>query len=321
MDITRRNFLLGGGMAVGGIVATSALPTIAEDDPSLFPGRGRWERLSLTYHEIKAGATKPFTVLHISDTHLTAAYPDEGEFERKTAYRRIRTFGGRQEEALRDSIAWAKEHVDYLLHTGDLIDFQSRANFDLVKKYYGEGGAMMFGCLGNHEHYRGKKMAKKDGTPIVPAVVPDLLKESYPFPNDFCTTVINGVNFITIDDSTDTVSADQATRFEAEVKKGLPIILCMHCPFPTREIVRAASRFWRRTDLKGIRDMSSFVESEKYKDKTTADFVAYLRAQPLLKGILCGHGHLSVVDNFSPTAKQYEVAGNFMFCGQEFTIS
>ena len=321
MDITRRNFLLGGGMAVGGIVATSALPTIAEDDPSLFPGRGRWERLSLTYHEIKAGATKPFTVLHISDTHLTAAYPDEGEFERKTAYRRIRTFGGRQEEALRDSIAWAKEHVDYLLHTGDLIDFQSRANFDLVKKYYGEGGAMMFGCLGNHEHYRGKKMAKKDGTPIVPAVVPDLLKESYPFPNDFCTTVINGVNFITIDDSTDTVSADQSTRFEAEVKKGLPIILCMHCPFPTREIVRAASRFWRRTDLKGIRDMSSFVESEKYKDKTTADFVAYLRAQPLLKGILCGHGHVNVVDDFSPTARQYEVAGNFMFCGQEFTIS
>ena len=320
MDVTRRGFLTG-GMAFGGLFATSALPAIADDDPSLFPGRGRFERLSLTYHAIKAGATKPFTVLHISDTHLTAAYPDEGEFERKTAYRRVRTFGGRQDEALRDSIACAKEHVDYLLHTGDLIDFQSRANFDLVKKYYGEGGAMMFGCLGNHEHYRGKKMAKKDGTPIVPAVVPDLLKEAYPFQNDFCSTVINGVNFVTIDDSTDTVSADQASRFEAEVKKGLPILLCMHCPFPTREIVRAASRFWPRTNLKAIRDMSNFVESEKYKDATTKDFVAYLRAQPLLKGILCGHGHLNVVDDFSPTAKQYEVAGKFMFCGQEFTIS
>ena len=318
MDLTRRNFLLGGGMAVGGIVATSVLPAIADDDPSLFPGRGRFERLSLHYHEINAGAAKPFTVLHISDTHLTAAYPDEGEWERKTAYRRIRTFGGRQEEALRDSIAWAKAHVDYLLHTGDLIDFQSRANFDLVKKYYGEGGAMMFGCLGNHEHYRGRKAAKKDGAPPQEAVVPDMLKESYPFPNDFCSTVVNGVNFITIDDSTDTVSADQATRFEAEAKKGMPIILCMHCPFPTREIVRAASRFWRRDNLKGIRDMEDFVE--RYKDKTTEDFVAYLRAQPLLKGILCGHGHLGVVDNFSPTAKQYEVAGNFMFCGQEITV-
>ena len=319
MDISRRNFLLGGGMAVGGIVATSALPAIAEDDPSLFPGRGRFERLTVQYYAIKAGATKPFTVLHISDTHLTAAYPDEGEWERKIAYRRIRTFGGRQEEALRDSIAWAKEHVDYLVHTGDLIDFQSRANFDLVKKYYGEGGAMMLGCLGNHEHYRGKKMAKKDGTPLPAAVVPDMLKDSYPFPNDFCSTVINGVNIVMIDDSTDTVSADQASRFEAEVKKGMPIILCMHCPFPTREIVRAASRFWRRDNLKGLRNMDRFVE--RYRDKTTADFVAYLRAQPLLKGVLCGHGHLGVVDNFSPTAKQYEVAGNFMFHGQEFTIS
>ena len=318
MDVTRRGFLAGGA-AFGGLFATSALPAIAEDDSSLFPGRGRFERLTIQYHAIKAGATKPFTVLHVSDTHLTAAYPDEGEWERKTAYRRIRTFGGRQEEALRDTIAWAKEHVDYLLHTGDLIDFQSRANFDLVKKYYGEGGAMMFGCLGNHEHYRGKKMVKKDGTPLHVAVVPDMLKDVYPFPNDFCSTVINGVNFVTIDDSTDTVSAEQASRFEAEVKKGMPILLCMHCPFPTREIVRAASRFWRRNDLKGIRDMSNF--QERYKDKTTEDFVAYLRAQPLLKGILCGHGHLSVIDDFSPTAKQYEVAGNFMFHGQEFTIS
>jgi len=317
-DMSRRSFLAGIA-SVGGLFATARLPSFGEDQPELFPGRGRFERLSLTYHAIKVGATKPFSLLHISDTHLTAAYPDEGEWERNTAYKRVRTFGGRQEEALRDSIAWAKEHVDYLLHTGDLIDFQSRANFDLVKKYYGEGGAMMFGCLGNHEHYRGGKKAKKGGAPLPTAVVPDMLKESYPFPTDFCSTVVNGVNFVMIDDSTDTVSADQASRFEAEVKKDLPILLCMHCPFPMRESVRAGTRFWRRTNLKSHRDMDGYVE--RYKDKTTEDFVAYLRAQPLLRGILCGHGHINVVDDFSPTAKQYEVAGNFMFCGQEFTFS
>ena len=64
--------------------------------------------------------------------------------------------------------------------------------------------------------------------------------------------------------------------------------------------------------------MSGYVE--KYKDGTTQDFVAYLRAQPLLKGILCGHGHIGVVSPFSPTAKQYEVAGNFMFHAQEFMV-
>ena len=207
MDMTRRGFLAGGA-ALGGLMASSALPVLA-DDPSLFPGRGRFERLSLNYYEIKAGASKPFTVLHISDTHLTAAYPDEGEWERKIAARRIRTFGGRQEEALRDSIAWAKLHNDYIVHTGDLIDFQSRANFDLVKKYYGEGGAAMLGCLGNHEHYRGKTgRAGKSGKPPSSAAVPDMLKDVYPFPNDFSSTVVNGVNFVMIDDSANVISAD-----------------------------------------------------------------------------------------------------------------
>ncbi len=76
MDLTRRDFLLGGGAAFGGIVATSALPAFA-DNPALFPQRGRWERLSIGYQHIDAGAEKPFSILHISDTHLTAAYSHE----------------------------------------------------------------------------------------------------------------------------------------------------------------------------------------------------------------------------------------------------
>ena len=138
MNLSRRGFLKGGAAAFGGIAAASTLPVFA-DDPALFPQRGRWERLSIGYHRIKAGAEKPFAVLHISDTHLTDAYPDEDGKKQTLKKSRSRTFGGRQEEALRDSLSWAREHVDYVMHTGDMVDFQSRANFDLVRKYYGEG--------------------------------------------------------------------------------------------------------------------------------------------------------------------------------------
>ena len=65
----RRGFI--GGL--GGLVATAALPSFA-DDPSVFPKRGKFERLSIAYARIDAGATAPFSVMHISDTHLTAAY-------------------------------------------------------------------------------------------------------------------------------------------------------------------------------------------------------------------------------------------------------
>lgn len=313
--ISRRD-LLKGGFALGGLVAASALPSFA-DDPSLFPQRGRFERLSISYRHIKAGAEKPFSVLHISDTHLTAVYPHESEWTRKFMARRSRTFGGRQEEALRDSLDWAKQHVEFVIHTGDLIDAQSEANLDLVRKYYGVGGEAMTGSLGNHEFYHGQDRkeeceAGKDATRAK-------LAAAYPFDNALASSVVHGVNFVTLDNVYNTVTEGQASRFEAEVKKGLPIILCMHCPIGTPDITRAANRYWRTKNLKDILDVKSW--KPHYRDPVTSDFVAYLKAQPLLKGILAGHLHIDVQDRFSRTAMEFLVGGNFMFHGAEVTIA
>lgn len=313
--VSRRDFLKG-GFALGGLVAASALPSFA-DEPLLFPQRGRWERLSIGYQHIHAGAARRFTILHISDTHLTAAYPHESEWTRKFMERRSKTFGGRQEEALRDSLDWAKQHVDFVIHTGDLIDAQSEANLDLVRKYYGIGGAAMTGSLGNHEFLHGQPRTEEceTGKEFSRA----RLAAAYPFDNSLASSIVNGVNFVTLENVYNTVTPAQATRFEAEVKKGLPIILCMHCPIGTPHITRSANRFWRRKDLKGVLDVRNW--KPHYKDSVTSDFVAYLKAQKLLKGILAGHLHIDVQDRFSPTAMEFLVGGNFLFHGEEITIS
>ena len=315
MNMTRRNFFIDGA-AFGGIVATSALPAFA-DNPALFPQRGRWERLSIGYQHIDAGAEKPFSILHISDTHLTAAYSHEREWTRKFMERRSKTFGGRQEEALRDSLAWAKQHVDFIVHTGDMVDMVSKANLDLVKKYFGEGGEMMLGCLGNHEYYYGQ--GKGPEPEEKKKALRDALAGAFPFELSLSSSVLNGVNFVMLDNASGVVSVEQATRFEAEVKKGLPIILCLHCPFATRNIVRAANKYWKRDNLKSVWDANGWKEPRR--EPVTRDFVAYLKAQPLLKGILAGHYHIDVADRFSPTANEFLVGGNFLFHGQEITIS
>ena len=98
MDVSRRRFLTG-GFAAGGILAASRLPLHA---------RGNHEQLSLAYSRIDAGATKPFSVLHISDTHLTFADSNEEKTIQEYRIRRTELFGGRQYEALKDSIRWAK---------------------------------------------------------------------------------------------------------------------------------------------------------------------------------------------------------------------
>jgi len=309
--VSRRAFLAGGAS----LAAAASLPSFG-DDPALFPGRGRWERLSIGYHHIAAGAERPFSILHISDTHLTAAYPHESEWTLKFMDRRSKTFGGRQEEALRDSLAWAKEHVEYVVHTGDLIDAQSEANLDLVRKYYGDAGKSMIGSLGNHEFFHS---AKHDYSEKGKDVTRAKLSAAYPFDVSVASSVVHGVNFVTMDDVFGYVTPAQATRVAAEFAKGLPVILCMHCPVVTARIRRAADRFWKRKNMKSVMDVSNF--EERYKDDVTKDFVAYLRSQTLLKAILAGHYHIDVQDRFSPTAVEYVVGGNFLFHGEEITIA
>ena len=314
--MNRRQFL--GGMS--GLVATTALPSFG-DDPALFPQRGRYERLVLARLHIRAGATAPFSILHISDTHFTAAYEDEAVFKCGASTRRTRTFGGRQEEALRDSLEWAKLNCDYVLHTGDLVDFQSRANFDLVKKY---SGGTMFGSMGNHEFYT--YLPDEEHTCREPFKTRSwsLLAETYSRDPRFSAKVINGVNFICLDDVFGTVQPDLVEKFRNEAEKGLPIILCMHVPFFTDNLWLMSRRFWNHRDSKfrnpGVPDLHGD-RKRQLEDKTTTEFIAYLKCEKLLKGILVGHEHMTMQDRFSETAMEYVVGGNFMFHGQEVLLT
>ena len=316
--MNRRDFIKS-AFAGGALIATADLPSLAKDDPSLFPERGKYERLSLSYATVRVGAERPFAVLHISDTHLCEAYDDEGEITIKLREMRRQTFGGRQEEALVDSIAWARKNVDYILHTGDLIDFQSRANFDLVRKHFGNA---MFGALGNHEFARHMWLAeeKEPKTEEWKDRTRAKLDEVFPFDVVLHSQIVNGVNFVTLDDVYGTVTERQVERFRAEVAKGLPIVLCMHVPFFTDDIWRATTQFWARS---GSRFGDAAVPPRKgdyqrqSEDPVTRDFIAYLKKEPLLKAILAGHEHVTIQDRFSETADEYVVGANFLFAARE----
>jgi len=316
--MNRRHFL--GGL--GGLVAASALPARA-DDPNAFPKRGKYERLVLACQHVEIGLKEPLSVLHISDTHLTDAYAHEGEDKQTLKKHRTETFGGRQEEALRDSLDWAKKNVDYVIHTGDLIDWQSEANFDLVKKYF--GGAMT-GSMGNHEFSPSMWLSKPKESRTEAYKEPSRAKLSavYPFDISLHSQVVRGVNFVTLDDVYGYVTPAQVERFAAEAKKGLPIVLCMHVPFHTEKTWRLTKRFWSQSG-KPYRDARVPDPTGDYKaqveDPTTRGFIAYLKSEKLLKAILCGHEHITMSDRFSPTATEYVVGGNFMFHGEEILFT
>lgn len=322
--MNRGEFLKGLVFGGGAVIATKSLPAVAADNPSAFPGRGQFERLTVSMVHVHAGATQPFSLLHVSDTHLADAYPHEPRERRDFAELRTRVFGGRQEEALRDTLEYARLHADYLVHTGDLIDFQSERNLDLVKMYFG-GSPKTQVAMGNHEYSDGLGYHATPRTEAFKAGSREALSAAYPQPIDFAAQTVNGVNFITLDDVYGSVTAAQVEKFAAEVKKGLPIILCMHVPFHTETSWMLTKLYWTngRTRYRGERPDVGAAGSDYHNqlhDPVTRDFIASLKREPLLKALLVGHEHFFLQEQFSPTAVQVFAAGNYLHAANLIAI-
>jgi len=313
-------------LGAGALIATSQLPLLAkdgrtpfspEDNRDVFPKRGKNERLSLSYATVEIGLEHPFSVLHFSDSHLTAAYASENAKKQELHESRTMTFGGMQEEALEETLLWAKQHTEFIVHTGDLIDWQSEANFDLVKKFFGE---TYIGCMGNHEYSPDMWLSepREDGTEAYKDLSKEKLQEVYPFDIRFYAQQAHGVNFIALDDAYGVVTEDQVARFEEEVKRGLPIVLCVHVPIYTDNLWRSTKRYWSAKSRELDKELTiDGGYSVQQNDRVTRAFIKRLKDEPLLKCILAGHEHITVEDQFSPTCREYLVAGGFAFHARE----
>ena len=305
--MTRKEFLGSVLMASANLPVLAAVPARAVGVPSSATG----DKIKPKDISIKAGATKPFSVLHVSDTHLTAVYPHEDKWKQHMSQADTPIFGAKQEEALAESIAYAKRHCDFLLHTGDLIDFVSAANLDVVRRHLPKG---CIGALGNHEYSHYGWLVKKAGT-AGPGreETRKMLSAYYPFRLPLAAKELNGVVFVALDDTDGTVSADQVAAFRRIAAQGKPIILCLHVPLYTSGICRAGKRWWKKGTDEANPELKLPDFQRQKSDPTTRDFIEYLRGETRLKGILSGHLHMFAEDRFSPTAMQYVAAGNFSF--------
>ena len=303
MTMNRRDFLKFGACAC---LASS----LSDFDLSVYPkaiAEKALANLKVVEFTLKVGATKPFTAVHISDTHLTFADERETERKQKLAKDRLRYFGD-SEKNLRAAVTYAKERDAVLLHTGDMVDFLSDKNFEFVSAFYKEDGMVPhFVSSGNHEfsHYLGE--AKEDEAYKMQSF--DRVQKAFPNDLKFCSRVINGVNFVAFDDVYYYVDDNAIELFEKEVEKGLPIVTMCHVPFYTPELYRfmIEDQKERISYTIGVPDD----KKEHAKNENTMKFLEWLKTQPLMKAHISGHLHVNHVDQYSEYAKQYVVGGNF----------
>ena len=309
--MTTRHDFIGALGASYGVFALAPLTLCAALDP-----KRAARPLNLNRVTVKAGASKPFKVMHVSDTHFTFCDTRDDARKQKLAASRVKGMR-RGEHYLDEAIRAASAEGAMLLHTGDLIDFTSKANYDAVAEHF--AGRDTFVCAGNHEFLPYFRDTDREDA-AYKAKSYDEVQANYPNGLTFASWIVNGVNFIAIDDVFYYTTEKQAELFEREVEKGLPIVLLCHVPPYTpdsRALFEAAFKKWRGAAyLFGVPDdmMGRYTKPlirQQRADAVSMAFCKRLRAEPLLKAILCGHVHFTFADRFSKTAMTYVVGANY----------
>ncbi len=244
--------------------------------------------------EINIGIEKPFTFIHMSDTHLTLA--DERDDDRKMQLAKDRLNGFPEaEKVLEEATAYAKKTGYTICHTGDLIDFVSWANIDRAKQFCDEVDVFM--AAGNHEFslYVGEAWEDADYRNQ------SLDKVQAAFSNNirFACREVNGVNLVAIDDGYYLFEQKQLDALKEVVKQGKPIILFMHTPLYTPEFYAfSLDRPYKVESAYVVaapEEKMAWYDDHRYRqqkaDAVTQEAYDYMVSEPLIKAVIVGHNH------------------------------
>ena len=279
--------------------------------------------------QIRIGLESPVRVLHFSDTHLTRADLRDGERKVNLGDSRYGCFPN-AEEVLQFASAKAQALDLPIVHTGDLCDFVSHANNEAVRAFTDEHDVFM--VAGNHEFSLYVGEAWEDEAYKAQAY--DSVQKVFPNDLTFASRVVNGVNFVSLMNGYYYVTEYQFKRMKREVKRGLPIVLMCHVPLYTPKHCESNLRSnnnYASYVMGAPREITSNFRlnpnypadhwkqcrKQQYSTDTTLEFIDWLKKQPELKAILCGHCHHFYEEQFSPTAVQYIVGAGYQGAAYE----
>lgn len=259
---------------------------------------------------IEIGLDKPLKVLHLSDNHL--ALCDERDNDRKMALAARKA--ARKDEMLaylNEEIAYGEENCDLIVHTGDLIDFVSRANVDYARELL-KNEKILF-IAGNHEfsQYVGEawedlsykmnsyKSLNADGKGLGVNLL-------------FTSRAVGGVNFVGIDDSYHQAEDWQTERLRMEVAKGLPVVLFMHAPLFEQRLYDYSIEFWNDgtaylvgCDEEHLLTYPEYAAVDQRPTAATKRFVEYVNGEKQIRAVLAGHLHFGFESRLPGGTMQY----------------
>jgi len=251
---------------------------------------------------------KPTRIFHISDTHLSIDDKRGDKYQECSkrmagAYKQNEHFQNKNKittkEGFEQTLQIANEQeVDFLALTGDIFSFPSEAAVEWTLQKLDETGIPFAYVAGNHDwHYEGMEGSSETLRNIW---TEKHLKPMYQGNNPlFAKYDINGIRFVSIDNSTYEILPEQISFFKSQVASERPFVLLMHIPLymPGRTMgYGCANPNWGEETDKNFK----VERREKWRlgghTKTTFDFYNEVFNAPNLLTVLAGHTHRPAID-------------------------
>ena len=282
--------------------------------------------MTIAKTHLHIGLDRPMTVLHVTDTHMTLCDGRDDERKQNLAARRAKDFGsehGEIEAMLEGQLAYAKERGALVVHTGDLMDFVSKANVDRAREILRRPD--VFFVPGNHDYSQYVGEAWEDEAYRMNSY----MQMGYGLGVDmfFSSRIVGGVNFVGIDDGYYRIAPWQLERLRMEVEKGLPVILCLHDPLfeqslydmmMSKPVLDCA--YVVGCDEAHLLPYSEYRAYQQRPDEATLRAIDYIKGEKRIKALLTGHLHAGFECMLTDTLPQFVTGPGYRDMAREITI-
>ncbi len=266
------------------------------------------------------GIREPFGILHMTDSHITMADSRDRLETVRHAGERSLVFGPEGgEDVLRTFRAMIghaeQQRLDCTVMTGDIIDFPSAKNLDILSEALAGIRVPYLYTVGNHDY---ENFPLETGNPETREKYRGRFDRALKTDISFSYREVGGAYIVAMDNSLYRFTGDQEARLYALAEEGKPLLLFFHIPLFAPSLFGPVMDFWHRPILCGCPDV--LLENAPLPeghppvrpDAATARVCRWIAEHDgQVAGVFAGHIHFHHQDPLTSRLTQFSAGGGY----------
>lgn len=292
------------------LVGAAVLTSCGQDE-------SKWEKHISEEEIVIEGLSAEYDLLFLTDMHMIVRDEQDSKEIQENAQSRFDMFENKEKVPSADQweawITYANEQeVDGILLGGDIIDYPSLSNIDLLDQGLSRLRMPYLYNLGNHDWtYPWDYMTENSREQYLPLLYPYMKGDTAIQIQDFGEFYV-----LAVDDCANQVNETVLPEYEKILKEGKPVIVLTHVPFWTDSVLKKANETWNSSVVIGGGNFGGF-----YPNEASARFIELTTAKdsPVV-AVLAGHVHFYDKDYIKGEKNVLQIVGDAGFHGSAVRI-